>query len=442
MFIPPRPKALVFFALLTLFGVSYLTLDLPTPQRRSSINLTPFHISKDPQVLLVSAFYPLSKSKHTKEEYAKWMTLYLSKIKTHIYFFAPPEIEGMVRKLRGNLPMTLNTTFATPFDIPPLQGMEDRYADMNKVDPENAYHSSELYAVWSSKTYFLREALLNMQSAGMTVEYTFWCDAGSFREKQDFVNWPALERVDEIFTQGANMSSMHKDELFFMPMWDIPKDPLRNWTPPEGPKEYESAISEGQPVSMIKFHQTHPVYPPLQVRSSAVGRASFIGGIKPIGRKLRYPRSTRTMTKSNGDRSYHDYYIFKLNKFAGKDQVVFNGLFLIYPKRFITVWLSDWEYEAYKHSPEGSLGECGGTWWYYQFFFASDSEREHMRRIWTPSYRTSPKFPDRPPAIDGEESKACRMSRVLWMDDLMRRKWGSEWQPPHTPVDTDVSYRD
>lgn len=121
---------------------------------------------------------------------------------------------------------------------------------------------------------------------------------------------------------------------------------------------------------------------------------------------------------------------------------MFNGLFQIYPKRFITVWQSDWQFDSYKHSPEGPLGECGGTWWYYQFFLARDSEREHMRRIWTPSYRTSPKFPDRPPAIDGEETKACRMSRVLWMDDVMRNKWGSEWQPPHTPVDPDVSYRD
>ena len=140
--------------------------------------------------------------------------------------------------------------------------------------------------------------------------------------------------------------------------------------------------------------------------------------------------------------SYHGYYIFKLNKFAGKDQVVYNGLFTIYPKRFITVWQLDWQFDGFKNAPEGPLGECGGAWWYYQFFLASDSEREHMRRIWTPSYRASPKFPGRPPAVDGEESKVCRVSRVLWMNDVMRNKWGGEWEPPHTPVDTDVSYRD
>jgi hypothetical protein len=246
MLIPSRRRALALIALLTLLGFSYLALDLPIVAGRLSypINVpaVPLH---EPQILLVSAFYPLAKAKHTRKEYAQWMKLYLTKITTHIYFFAPPEMEDIVRKLRGPLPMTLNTSFESPFDIPPLQGLEARYNDMNKVDPERAYHSPKLYAVWSSKTYFLREALLNMQSAGMNVEYAFWNDAGSFRQKQDFNRWPALERIDEMFNAGAEMSNMSKDELFFMPMWDVPKDPLRDWTPLEGPKEYESAISEG-----------------------------------------------------------------------------------------------------------------------------------------------------------------------------------------------------
>lgn len=299
--------------------------------------------------------------------------------------------------------MTLNTSFANPFEIPPLKGLEDRYNAMNEVDPEKAYHSPDLYAVWSSKTFFLREALLNMQAIGLNVEYVFWNDAGSFREEQDFNRWPALERVEEVFSAGAEISGLPKDELFFIPLWDVPKEPLRNWTPLEGPKEYENSVSEG----------------------------SFFGG---------RPNVIHWWYKTYW--AYHDYYIFQLDKFAGKDQVVFNGLFMLYPKRFITVWQYDWEYELFKNAPEGPLGECGGVWWYYQFFLASDSERERMRRVWTPSYRTSPKFPDRPPAVDGVESKACRVSRVLWMESVMRFKWGNDWQPPHTPVNIDTSYRD
>lgn len=254
MLISSRRRLLALISFLTLIALSYLTLDLPIVAERLSypINL-PVVPLDEPQILLVSAFYPLSKAKHTRKEYAQWMKLYLTKITTHTYFFAPPEMEDMIRKLRGPLPMTLNTSFASPFDIPPLTGLEGRYNDMNKVDPERAYHSPELYAVWSSKTYFLREALLNMQAAGMNVEYVFWNDAGSFRQKQDFNRWPALERIRETFTTGAQISNIPKDELFFMAMWDVPKDPLRNWTPLEGPKEYESAISEGQFLTVIEF---------------------------------------------------------------------------------------------------------------------------------------------------------------------------------------------
>jgi len=272
MLILPRPRVLVFCAFLALLGTLYLTLDDLPKDKLSSINI-PFFTPppNEPQVLLVSAFFPLAKAKHTHKEYAKWMTLYLTKVTTHIYFFAPPEMEATIRKLRGRLPMTLNTTFTTPFDIPPLQGLEGRYADMNKVDPENAYHSPGLYAVWSSKTYFLREALLTMQSAGMKIEYAFWNDAGSFREKQDYADWPNLERVDEIFTKGAELSNMRKDELFFMPMWDIPKDNLRDWTPLEGPKEFNGGFLEGLHSTIVKFCLVHSLG-----LSPSIG--SFFGG--------------------------------------------------------------------------------------------------------------------------------------------------------------------
>jgi len=82
-----------------------------------------------PQILLVSAYFPLTKAKHTHQEYLKWISLYLSKITSHIYFFTPPELEPTIRNLRGDLPITLNTTFTTPFDIPPLKGLEGRYTE-------------------------------------------------------------------------------------------------------------------------------------------------------------------------------------------------------------------------------------------------------------------------------------------------------------------------
>ena len=252
MLIPLRWWAFVLIAVLTLLGISdYVTPNLALALE-SPIDVPAVPLD-DSKILLVSAFYPLAKSKHSREEYAQWMKLYLTKVTTHIYFFASPDMEDTNRELRGPLPMMLNTSFAGPFDIPLLAGLKDRYYAMNEVDPERSYHSPELYAVWSSKTYFLREAMLNMQATGMDVGYVFWNDAGSFRDEQDFNRWPARERIEEIFASGARMSGMSKDELFFMPIWDVPQGPLRTWTPLEGPKEYGGDISEGQSRVAVEF---------------------------------------------------------------------------------------------------------------------------------------------------------------------------------------------
>jgi hypothetical protein len=97
--------------------------------------------------------------------------------------------------------------------------------------------------------------------------------------------------------------------------------------------------------------------------------------------------------------TYHDRYL-SLGIFVGKDQTLINALFLLNPRRIISVWLGD----PTPPSPPNSsalddkrihsrglfgssesntpLGACGSTWYYYQFFFASESERESMRGRW------------------------------------------------------------
>ena len=132
--------------------------------------------------------------------------------------------------------------------------------------------------------------------------------------------------------------------------------------------------------------------------------------------------------------SYHDYYLLKRGKFAGKDQTVFTTLFLLFPERFITVWQYDRRSPQYIGVPEGPLGSCGGTWWYYQFFVSSPSDRERMRDIWTPDRHnpTSARF--RP-----KTSSVCRVTRVLPIRDVLRRSFGTFWKPPKANVDTDGS---
>ena len=132
---------------------------------------------------------------------------------------------------------------------------------------------------------------------------------------------------------------------------------------------------------------------------------------------------------------YHDYYIFKRKKFAGKDQTVFTTLFLLFPERFITVWQFDRKAPQYLGVREGPLGSCGGTWWYYQFFVSDQSDQEKMRDIWTPDRhdRTNSKW--------RITSRECRLTRVLPIRDVLDRAFGVYWTPPKATVDTNRSQR-
>jgi hypothetical protein len=133
--------------------------------------------------------------------------------------------------------MTLNTSFASPFAIPPLAGLEEAYESMHELDIEKDIHSPELYAVWSSKAFFLDEGMKNMLADGHHVDYAFWNDAGSFRDDQEYGAWPDDRRISQIWNQGAFLTHTPKDDLIFMPIWDGPKRAEKNWKESVGPME-------------------------------------------------------------------------------------------------------------------------------------------------------------------------------------------------------------
>ena len=124
--------------------------------------------------------------------------------------------------------------------------------------------------------------------------------------------------------------------------------------------------------------------------------------------------------------------------FVGKDQNLFTSLFLLFPERFITVWQYDDTAPEYVGLPEGPLGNCGGTWWYFQFFVSGERDQAKMRSIWSPGEPAPSKFTP----IVSKTSTTCRMSRVLDMEHVIKRKQGIAWKPPRRKVDIDVSQRE
>jgi hypothetical protein len=220
------------------------------------------------RVLLVSALYPLAKSKHSQKDYAEWLQRLLGTITTDVYFFAPPSLESIVldtfnsrttqfhnssQLVSTPSPRTqpklqpqffkLNTEYETAFTVPPLQGLEKVYDGMHQKDREKLRHSPELYAVWNAKPFFLNTAVQEMRQRGKEYDYAFWIDAGSFREEHAFSGWPDATRVEEVFEQ----SGKGHDTIFF-PIWDPPGFRFRTWQEGMGPVDDE--VSEGPSMSL------------------------------------------------------------------------------------------------------------------------------------------------------------------------------------------------
>jgi len=200
-----------------------------------------------PTVLLVSAFFPLPSSKHPISDYKLWLSHFLHPITTPIYFFTTPESEPFIRSLRGpNLPLTINTTFASPFDVPPLKdglGTREKYQEMWAWDREKEIRNPELYATWIAKPYLLEEGLRN---SGGAYDYAFWNDAGSFRGDHSYEVWPDPLRVREVWEEGSKGSGMGKEDLLFFPMWGSPHESMKVWSEDVGPVNGDNAFSEGQ----------------------------------------------------------------------------------------------------------------------------------------------------------------------------------------------------
>ena len=58
-------------------------------------------------------------------QYEKWLNDFSGTIRTPVYFFTPLEIASLVTKKRGSLPISTNSSYTNPFDVPPVQGSRD-----------------------------------------------------------------------------------------------------------------------------------------------------------------------------------------------------------------------------------------------------------------------------------------------------------------------------
>ena len=159
---------------------------------------------------------------------------------------------------------------------------------------------------------------------------------------------------------------------------------------------------------------------------------------------------------------YHDYWLFKRGAFVGQDRTMFNSLSLLFPERIITVWPSDQYAPNSLEDEVNPLGMCGDMYvlfsasinrpqrshfheppstptsicrrWYFRYFLSSCPEQQTIGTLLKSSVWRMPWQIFSP-------VEECRTTRVLGMEDILRRNFGSGWNPPAAGLDLSVDYR-
>jgi hypothetical protein len=128
--------------------------------------------------VIVTAYYPLKKSKYSEGVYNGWLSEFFYCVTCPVIFFCPPELVDTLKSKSNS-----NVTFvARDFDSWDMmkEPQMSKWREWWKIDKEKNIHSPELYAIWAAKQEFVREAINLVKS-----DIYIWCDAGCFRTRRD-----------------------------------------------------------------------------------------------------------------------------------------------------------------------------------------------------------------------------------------------------------------
>ncbi|KLO20679.1 hypothetical protein SCHPADRAFT_816395 [Schizopora paradoxa] len=401
--IPRRSRSLILVVLIALIvTIFHFTGDISTSTRHEDAALELLEPDNG-EILLVSAYFPESRSRLAYENSVKRFSRFLGQVSTDIYFYTSPDFVPTIQFLRGHLPISINTTFESPFDISVLGSRRGDYLSManntsgaDENPPDTIIASAHAFS--NAKPYLLAEAIRTTQALyTKSYKYAFWIDADSFDADHGFKHWPSLGRLDEVWTDGRRESGARLEDMVFIPMWDLPKVDFLLWKEERGP------IGED-------FSQE-----------------SLFGGMSKSILWL--------------ERYYYAYLNHYLNEgflSAGKGEALMNSLLLLHPENFITVWHGDPAAPSAVYNPANSfrndseliLGDCGNPRHYYQFFLASSAERDANREIWDSAWNW--KFWELEKWTRIRES--CRLTKILAIQWTLRRRFGEMWRSPAQSV--------
>lgn len=167
---------------------------------------------------VVSAFYPLGKSKHGVANYHTWLRNFCA-IPCNLVVATDEASAPLIREARGGHPTEI---IVRPFDAWQMTSptMMEMWRRHHALDPERHIHSPELYAVWALKQEVVMEAI---RRSAFGSQYFIWCDIGIQRvaAMQDwYMTFPDIRVCEMICAPG---------QMAFLEVRPIPESLVRCW---------------------------------------------------------------------------------------------------------------------------------------------------------------------------------------------------------------------
>ena len=187
-------------------------------------------------VVFAMAFYPLGKSKHSLAEYTRWTENLFSILQCRVVLFTVPSSEAFYSRIylkykdifpdrsityirtkadllkhQGTVEttMVIVSMYHHVYDLPPIIPYVDEIKyKQHALDP-STINSEQLYAVWSSKVWFLHESMSFFKQPALL---HFWMDIGNRRYIQAKIRyWPNMKRLSELV--GGKALSILEDKI-------------------------------------------------------------------------------------------------------------------------------------------------------------------------------------------------------------------------------------
>jgi hypothetical protein len=167
---------------------------------------------------VITAFYPLEKSKHSVECYHSWLKNFCA-IPCLLVIYTDTSSAGLIRTARKGLESKTviieKSLGSFRMTSPDMMGLWQRH---HAIDPEKAIHSPELYAVWAIKQECVRDTI---KANPFKSTWFVWCDIGIQRHSE-------LQKFYERFPEYCSTVCKH-GRMTFLEVQDIPQSYIDDW---------------------------------------------------------------------------------------------------------------------------------------------------------------------------------------------------------------------